>query len=611
MPGIHTIIHDTKMHGAVIPPDLGHTLFSDNFRVVPCIESPACFSAVSCYDGYPFFTFDCETTRVVVEGMVYNRTELKVKELLKAIAVRFAEGEGFETLVKDFVATSDGDFLVQIWDESTQKFLLFNDIFGRLPVYYYAKNGKYIFSKDIMTILELIPAIVLDVKGMAEFLMLEYPLGEQTMFCDIRYLLPGSMAVVKTGRPRAFFEVMPTDRFCYDLRDPFLTSEDSIGYLNKSFLEATRDRVSALEAKGYRLIADLSGGYDTRTVLAGLSRFDKKVSYHTFEYIRDESAYAKKIFEAMDSPGSWRKLVIGSGTIPSDELSSLVFRTDGLVNHYTTDICWREMESLRQTRPGIVARISGLAGEFIRHPLKNRGKSLFEGFAAGYYSPVSLDDALAALKVSIPGRSRFRHELEQYFADYPEQTQDGKLKRFYYEYYNRYVSVAGEERERIHFWTVQPLWGLSFMKAVASRVPLAWPSFSYYIRFMESLDSRLSSVPIYGSWINLRSKLNIRAYDFFAKVKASRITAFIKKRLPLLAVLYRRKTPDKRQIEASCWLLDNITERSAAARELFDITAAKNIFFKEEHDADRIITLAMYAAELESRFGAKLSINNV
>jgi hypothetical protein len=162
--------------------------------------------------------------------------------------------------------------------------------------------------------------------------------------------------------------------------------------------------------------------------------------------------------------------------------------------------------------------------EFLRHPLKAFRKSLIYGIEHGFYfySNKSLSEVCRLVGISYDD---YHRGLEEYLKQYPEQTSMGQLKRLYFEY-----SISGgdygEEYCRKHFWTVSPLWGTMFMRAIVERIPLDWTGFTYFTHFMKAVDPRLLNVPIFGIDVNLNSEWSIYRLELKQRLKTW-IKAFI------------------------------------------------------------------------------------
>ena len=147
MPGIHTIIDASIETRPEKTEKIKEALPEDYFKIESLIQTPLIFSSISYYDGYPFLSWANDTATVVLEGMIYNRPPEETKQEINKIARYFAEDKNYQSLVRDFVESSDGDYIVQIWDKATNTFLFFNDYFGRMTLYYSCRDKTCILSR--------------------------------------------------------------------------------------------------------------------------------------------------------------------------------------------------------------------------------------------------------------------------------------------------------------------------------------------------------------------------------------------------------------------------------------------------------------------------------
>jgi hypothetical protein len=604
MPGIHTIIGNDI--GTIKESDLIFTQHENNFKIKFFEQDQNYCLAFSYYDGYPLMEWQVGGAHIVVEGLIYNHSREVIKDEISEIASLFEEERDYISNIQRFVESCDGDFVVQIFQPKTKRILIFNDFLGRLTLYYCVKNGLLLVSKEIKTILYFLPTIELDKNALVEFLAFEFPFGNKTIFKDIFRLQSAQIIDACESNNGMRMRVRDTAKLCFSIENPFTTREESIQCLVDAFLESMRNRVATSSSLNYRIIADLSGGYDTRCVLAGLKNYTINVDYYTFEYTRDESPWAKSIFNTLGSPGTYHKLK-STNLDKEENIEMLVFRTDGLVNYVTTSVCYNDLRILKHHATQTAVRFSGLGGEFIRHPYKNYFASLTETCYRGLYSKITIDSACKIIKYD---PIKYKADLQEYFNTYPEKDPKDQLKRFYYEYYHNYVNSAAEDRERIQFWTVQPLWNSKSMRLIFSRIPLDWVGFDYFIEFMKRLDPNLLNSPIYGSRIKLNSRISVKWNEAISNSYLA-IYTFIKMRAPSLfrlvygaykSILVRsRYNPSDEYLKFS-ELFDGVE----CAPVLFDRRFIEMCFFKEENDISRILTLLMYIKELERRFSTKL-----
>lgn len=606
MPGIHTVIQKNFNVKPINKSDFNFALHLKNYKVAILSEDDSICMALTYYDGYPFQKLSTESAEIIIEGLIYNISSSERELALTQIALQFVNNGNYRELIKKFVEHVDGDFIIQIFDKKNKKLLIFNDLLNRLSLYIYFSKNLFVVSKEIKTILNFIPKVRFNKTALAEYVIREYPLGNKTIFDNIHRFSPSDMAIVEYGSEKIRCTMTHTTHIDFSLCQPFRNKKESIEVLKNIFLDSVTNRVRSLKQQQYSLISDLSGGFDSRTVLAGLSKVANDISYHTFEYIRDESKYAFDVFSILGSPGIYQKLKFDNyGGSAIDE--RLTYITDGLVNYYTNQVCYHDMAYLQSLHPRRTARFCGLGGEFIRHPYYNFNKSLFTGLEQGLYDvQMPLQDACRLFKHQY---SEFKTELEEYFRSYPEKMPEAQIKHLYYEYYNQYVGIAAEERERMHMWTVQPLWGMHYLQTIYHRLPLQWTGFTYHIQFMKAIDPRLLKVPILNYPANLNSKIAPQITEAILKLKKNTqsmiLINFMKKNAPWALTAYKKINGHKKQARLSPTHLKEYYQKSQLSQNIFDVEFLLRMPPMSNIISRRIITLLVYFKQIEDKFGNK------
>ena len=227
-------------------------------------------------------------------------------------------------IIGEFIKDADGEFIVQI--VTSRKVIIFNNYIGSLPLYYTDDPNCIIISREIKTILEFAERIEPDRKRLTEYLMFEHALGIGTIFKNIYRIESASVLEV---------DLIHKNLHVYKSSDWNFVQEASpkdkkglICELVVSLDNAVQNRVKVFECEGYKISADLSGGHDSRVILALLARYTKDVNYLTFEYIQDESSKAKSVYKRFDSPGYYKKLKHGKDNV-NESILQQIWKTDG------------------------------------------------------------------------------------------------------------------------------------------------------------------------------------------------------------------------------------------------------------------------------------------
>jgi len=599
MPGIHTFLLPLEYSNIKNNPFMSE---EDNpinkTRVI--LQDKAASLYVTYYDGYPFSIWQTRNQIILIEGMIYNQSKDKIEAQLKAISQCFCDNGDYHHLVRDFIESADGDFIVEIWDNHKKRLLLFNDYWGRLPLYYCCINELCGISREIKTLLSFVQEIKINKTSLVDFLYFERPLGNKTLFENIYRLGPACMMVVDVREKVLKLKVSTTSDYTFDLQKPFNSRSKGIDVLKELYLQSVQSRIQALERDEFQIVSDLSGGFDSRALMGGIEKFTHDVIYCTQELdTNDQREWGQAIFEAMDSPGKFYTAA-PDFSYEIDKLGNFVYQYDCMSNFSIGFNSSQVVIALKELVPEKAVRCMGFgASDFLRKPIKAFRKSLIYGIDHGFYfySNISLSEVCHLVGVSYRD---YHQELEEYLHTYPEKTSDGQLRRMYFEYHNQYIN-AHEDYCRKYFWTVCPFWGTMFVRAIVERIPLEWTGFRYFTQFMKALDPRLLQIPIFGKSVNLNSERSVSMLETKERVRIW-LTAFI----PSAHFLYKfiqsriNEYDTWKEIEPiikdiSCPLIQSTVPNSQLKLIKGNVLVSR-----------RYLTLLLYLYEIEKRYGEKI-----
>ncbi|MFH1055291.1 MAG: asparagine synthase (glutamine-hydrolyzing) [Candidatus Altiarchaeota archaeon] len=142
----------------------------------------------------------------IYNGEIYNYLELRRE--LEAEGHKFRTNTDTEVIVHLyeehgplFVEHLRGMFAIALWDASKKRLVLARDRLGIKPVYYFEKDGAFLFASEVKALLEydgLNPA--LNKKAIHYYLTLQYVPGMQTALEGVMKLQPGHMLVREGGK---------------------------------------------------------------------------------------------------------------------------------------------------------------------------------------------------------------------------------------------------------------------------------------------------------------------------------------------------------------------------------------------------------------------------
>lgn len=203
-------------------------------------------------------------------GEIYNED---VDNLGMIILKLYKEGE--LNLVKNL----NGLFVAAIYDMSEEKITLVNDRYGLIKTYYYHNeniNDVFSFSPKIKPLLTCNLDRKLRKDSIIDFFTFGYLLGEKTFFNDIHQLPSASILEFSRG------DLKITSYWNYEYNEDsnIKSEEDLIEELGNLWQQAVERRIK----KDEKILIPLSGGLDSRAILAAALKCTSKENIITFTF---------------------------------------------------------------------------------------------------------------------------------------------------------------------------------------------------------------------------------------------------------------------------------------------------------------------------------------
>ncbi len=184
--------------------------------------------------------------------------------------LRLYEQEGM-----NFLSKIKGEFAVVIYDIKKGKLFLASDRYGFKPLYYTELSDKFIFASEIKAILEY-PEVKreVDSKGLAEYALFNYPLGENTLVKNIKRFPSGEIFefdVETTSELR--LHKRKYWKFNSLLEGKKISTRESLEQGGKVFHKIVKNLINSEgiypKPKGENEVGiTLSAGYDSRVILS-------------------------------------------------------------------------------------------------------------------------------------------------------------------------------------------------------------------------------------------------------------------------------------------------------------------------------------------------------
>lgn len=610
MPGIIVVFGKNTLSRSDILSGYNDLKYTSSYEVTEYYSDTNIAVAFSGYNGYPVQKYEDQNILFLCEGLIYTRTRSEIEDRIRGLADDYMEKRDFKQRIIDFIDSSDGDYLVLVYFKRTGELLVFNDRWGRLPTFYSIQGDLCVLSREMKFILNCIPVIEFDRFAMGEFLMFEYNLGSKTFFKNVRRLEPASL-LQRTGSADNYEvsceELLPTS---FDTQDRGLTREEAVKKCAQLYWDSIEARVCKLKEVGLDVVADLSGGYDTRAVFFGLCNTGVDFICCTEVMIVDETGVTQQLCDLCN-----KKLLKFEGkTLSCSEdvpmMHHAVYLTDGLVNCFTTMICYQKSLEKEKKINYPYARFMGFGGEYIRHPYYTKlpGCEVSEMLADNFYTRyIDSKDATAMVRLK---NADFRNHLAIEAAKFPEKNTQDKIKHFYFDYYNKLVN-GGENRHRLFTWTVQPLWGKELFQFEMQCIPRKWISYGFFIDFLKEINPKSLEVSIYGSRLNLKSKLDISLHEFKGKLRNLVVDnpygLKFKRWLFYKINAVRRNSVEYRAIKEE---ILNAFDKSEVVCSHFDRQAVR-LYLSTSPSLSQLyqlLTVMVYLEEVEKRFSDKIRL---
>ncbi len=190
-----------------------------------------------------------------------------------------------------------GDFTFVIWDGLKKELFMAKDQLGIRPLFYYHKNGLFLFATSIPLIKAAMeqPA-VLNEYYIARELRNYPPTYEETFFKEIHRLAPAHCLIFEPDNPpqtRRYWELS-----LIELRQD-LPETDYHDMLRLELSESVRRRIQNKTKIG----CQLSGGMDSSAIAVLLTRLMNKEHIHTYSFVLNEitRAYSERGIDEKDT----------------------------------------------------------------------------------------------------------------------------------------------------------------------------------------------------------------------------------------------------------------------------------------------------------------------
>lgn len=322
---------------------------------------------------------------ITYNGELYNFQKLRVE--LEALGYQFHSRTDTEVVIHAYEEWGEacldrfnGMFAFAIFDRKQQRLFLARDRFGVKPLYWYCKNGVFIFASEIKAILEH-PQVSHAVcyPALNEYFTFQNIFSDLTLFESIRLLPAGSLLRLRVGVP-AEPEIKRYWDYSFASERLDTSAEENAEQLYHLFAQAvTRQLISDVPVGSY-----LSGGMDSGSITSVAARHLPRLATFTGG------------FDLSSASG----LELGFDEREAAEMMANLFKTEhyevvmhaGYMEWVLPKLIWH-LEDLRvgQCYPNYY--VARLAGKFVKVVLSGAGgDELFGGYPWRYYWALNSTD---------------------------------------------------------------------------------------------------------------------------------------------------------------------------------------------------------------------------
>lgn len=242
---------------------------------------------------------------IAYNGEIYNFKEIK-KELID-IGLVFTTESDTEVLLKSFLTWKyeavnkfRGMFAFAIWDTKIKKLTLCRDRIGVKPLYYYHKDGIFLFSSELKAISKY-PGLdfEIDMSSVSRFLKVGYIKSPYSIYKYVKKVMPGSFLEIGKNQTLKSWPYWSLNNI--KSRSITTTKNEVLNEAEKLIIDNCK----------YRMVSDvpvgvfLSGGIDSSLVTSILTEHhSSKIKTFTIGFedkAYNEANYAKPIADFLNT----------------------------------------------------------------------------------------------------------------------------------------------------------------------------------------------------------------------------------------------------------------------------------------------------------------------
>jgi asparagine synthase (glutamine-hydrolysing) len=495
MPGISLVY---KKNTEVLP---DYKSLLDSLNHLPYYHSEVllnnnnCFVGSNGYDAYPIVKFKIREYDIILEGKIYNRTINEIKDQLDKLLSESHFGYSYDRLAR-WILDSDGEFIIYMISDNS--ILIFNDVFGRLPLYYFEDANKLMVSRSLNFIVKCSNKVKMDSMAISQFLLLGYMLGVRTLIENVKQLRPITLLKYSNGKS----EITPLYNFNFDQKDNLnKTSQDTLLELKELFSLSCRNRYRGNDEN----IVTLSGGLDSRLVASAM--YDNKIPFKAATMVYQNGYATEEIGIAEKLCNIYKVKLDKIQVIPPKgaQVLELLKLKEGMNSLATSPIIPFYYE-LINTYKKYLTYITGDNGDKIiftldRPPINFKAIDNLVQFVLNENSVIPVGSITQITGIT---KEEISEEIKTILLNFPEKNLFQKYvhlrsieKPFKY-------AFQGEDRHRSYFWNSSPFWTYGFFNYLMNCSDLSKKKHRIFAGLLNSYSKEATDL----TYTNFHSSVN-------------------------------------------------------------------------------------------------------
>lgn len=206
-----------------------------------------------------------------------------------------------ENFQKKELEKINGTFNCFVIDKKSGELYTLNDKYGIKPLFYFQDDDCIVYSPLVEALLHNSKKYEIDWSSWADFFVFTYILGDKTYFKEIRKVQPASLITYKEGSSKTikYWDFKEWEKESKVENELEIQKESE-----KVLKKVVEDVLVSVGDERDKIIVNLSGGYDSRLILAALVKYGglKPKTYTSEKYPidNDDIIKAKKIADFLN-----------------------------------------------------------------------------------------------------------------------------------------------------------------------------------------------------------------------------------------------------------------------------------------------------------------------